>query len=135
MAANPLRKPDPKSDYDVPPEQPRESPARPEWPMEESRMGSSAPSGWAGYMIGAVVLVAAILVALYFGFSGKTTNTSTETTAPSGPVQTIPKEVTPPAANEQQKSAPGGATIAPQTTEPQSTQPQNTAPQPGTTKP
>jgi len=118
MAANPLRKPEPKSDYDAPSEQPRDNPARSEWPMEESRMSSSAPFGWAGYLIGAAVLVLAILAALYFGFSGRTITTSTETTAPSGPVQTVPKEATPPSASEQQKLAPGATTTVPQTTEP-----------------
>src|SRR5438552_12311554 len=125
MAANPLRKPEPKPDYDAHSEQSRDNPARPEWPMEESRMSSSAPFGWAGYLIGAAVLVLAILAALYFGFSGNTSTTSTETTAPSGPVQTVPKQVTPPSANEQQKTAPGGTTTAPQTTQPQTTHPQN----------
>src|SRR5260221_4696471 len=130
MAAKPLRKPGPNSDYDLPPEWPGNDLAGIEWPMGEPGVDSSAPFGWAGYLTGATVLVLAILAALYFGFSGKTSTTSNDTTAPSGPVQTVPKQVTPPSANEQQKSAPGATTTAPQTT-----QPQNTAPQPGTTKP
>jgi hypothetical protein len=126
VASNPQRDFKPNPSYNISPDP---LPDVPEWQRPDPRLDLTASRGSAGYFIGAVVLVLAVLAILYFGLRGGTTTTSTETGVPSAPVQTIPKQVTPPSASEQQKSAPGATTGAPQTTEPQ-----NTPPQPGTTK-
>ena len=134
--ANPLRKPDPNSTYEPPPVPPRESAGRSEWPMdEETRMPSRAPGGWSGYLVGAVILVLALIAVAYFGFGNRTADRQVTVPADQGQTTTsIPKQVTPPASGGQQNTAPG-TTPAPQTTQPQTTQPQTKAPQPGTSNP
>ena len=70
MAANPLRKPEPKYEFETPAEQTREEAIRrddamrTEWPASAPNVDSSATSGWTGYFIGAGVLVLALLAVM-----------------------------------------------------------------------